>query len=105
MLALLMQALLPALAGAAVESSQRSIEVCASSGVKWVQLDHISTTEQQHPAEHCALCAATGAASEFDVHRFLPALAPTTYPVSSRVDAFGVFPGHALRSRAPPSLS
>ena len=105
MLALLLQTLLPALGGAAADGSGRWIEVCASSGVKWVQLDHDSTVQQHGAAEHCVLCAATGAVPEFDVQRYLPVLAANTHFVSSRADAVGVYPGHALRSRAPPSLS
>jgi hypothetical protein len=105
MLALLLQTLLPALGGAAADGSGRWIEVCASSGVKWVQLDHDSTVQQHGAAEHCVLCAATGAVPEFDVQRYLTALAANTYLVPKRVDAFGVFPGHTQRSRAPPAQS
>ena len=105
LLALLLQSLLPALGGAAAEASNRWIEVCASSGVKWVKLDQGSPAQQHSAADHCVLCAATGAAPEFDVQRYLTALAATTYLVPKRVDAFGVFPGHAQRSRAPPVLS
>ena len=105
LLALLLQSLLPALGGAAAEASNRWIEVCASSGVKWVKLDQGSSAQQHTAADHCVLCAATGAAPEFDVQRYLTALAATTYLVPKRVDAFGVFPGHAQRSRAPPVLS
>jgi Protein of unknown function (DUF2946) len=105
LLALLLQTLLPALGGAAAEASNRWIEVCASSGVKWVKLDQGSPAQQHSAADHCVLCAATGAAPEFDVQRYLTAFAATTYLVQKRVDAFGVFPGHAQRSRAPPVLS
>lgn len=105
LLALLMQTLLPALGGAAADASHRWIEVCASSGVKWVQLDQGTTAKQHVAADHCVLCATTGAVPEFDVQRYLPALAATVYLVPSRVDAFGVFPGHSQRSRAPPVLS
>lgn len=105
MLALLLQTLLPALGGAAADGSGRWIEVCASSGVKWVQLDHDSTVQQHGAAEHCVLCAATGAVPEFDVQRYLPVLAANTHFVSTRADAVGVYPGHALHSRAPPAIS
>jgi len=105
LLALLMQTLLPALGGAASEASNRWIEVCASSGVKWVQLDQGAPTIQHIASDHCVLCAATGAVPEFDVQRYLPALVATTYLVPSRVDAFSVFPGHSQRTRAPPVLS
>jgi len=105
LLALLLQTLLPALGGAAADASSRWIEVCASSGVKWVQLDHDAPKQQHSASDHCVLCAATGAVPEFDVQRYLTALAATTYLVPKRVDAFGVFPGHAQRSRAPPVFS
>jgi hypothetical protein len=105
LLALLLQSLLPALGGAATEASNRWIEVCASSGVKWVKLDQGSPAQQHSAADHCVLCAATGAVPQFDVQRYLTALAATTYLVPKRVDAFGVFPGHAQRSRAPPVQS
>ncbi|MFM7669833.1 MAG: hypothetical protein ACKO71_04680, partial [Betaproteobacteria bacterium] len=47
LVALLLQTMLPALGGASDEASNRWIEVCASSGVKWVQLNHDSP-KQQH---------------------------------------------------------
>ncbi len=105
LLALLLQTLLPALGGATAEASDRWIEVCASSGVKWVKLDQGSSAQQHSAADHCVLCAATGVVPEFDVQRYLPVFAANTYLVPSRVDALGVFPGHAQRSRAPPVLS
>jgi len=105
LLALLLQTLLPALGGAAADASSRWIEVCASSGVKWVQIDHDAPAQQHSASDHCVLCAATGAVPEFDVQRYLTALAATTYLVPKRVDAFGVFPGHSQRSRAPPVFS
>ncbi|MFZ9366681.1 MAG: DUF2946 family protein [Burkholderiaceae bacterium] len=105
LLSLLLQTMLPALGGAAVEASSRWIEVCASSGVKWVQLDHDAPKPQHGAADHCVLCAATGAVPEFDVQRYLSALTATIYLVPSRVDAFGVYPGHIQRSRAPPVFS
>jgi hypothetical protein len=105
LVALLLQTMLPALGGASAEASNRWIEVCASSGVKWVQLNHDSPKQQHTAADHCVLCAATGAVPEFDVQRYLPALAANTYLVPKRVDAFGVFPGYAQRSRAPPVFS
>ena len=105
LLALLLQTLLPALGGATAEASSRGIEGGASSGVKWVKLDQGAPSQQHTAADHCVMCAATGAAPEFDAKRYLTALAATTYLVPKRVDASGVFPGHAQRSRAPPILS
>ena len=105
LVALLLQTMLPALGGASAEASNRWIEVCASSGVKWVQLNHDSPKQQHTAADHCVLCAATGAVPEFDVQRYLPVLAANTYLVPKRVDAFGAFPGHSQRSRAPPVFS
>ena len=105
LLALLLQTLLPALGGAAADASSRWIEVCATSGVKWVQLDHDAPTQQHSASDHCVLCAATGAVPEFDVRHHLLAVAANSVSVPTRADPFGVFRGHAQRSRAPPVLS
>lgn len=104
LLALMLQSLLPAMASAAAGASGRWIEVCASSGVKWVQLD--TQSADAHLADgHCLLCTATGAAPDFDARRYLPP--QTTAPMALALIAMdpGVFPGHALHSRAPPAFS
>jgi hypothetical protein len=105
LLAMLLQALLPALGGAAADASSRWIEVCASSGVKWVQLDHDAPKQQHSASDHCVLCAATGAVPAFDVRHYLPVLAANSFSFLTRIDAFGVYRGHSQRSRAPPALS
>jgi hypothetical protein len=100
--ALMLQTLLPAMAGAVSEGSGRWIEVCANSGVKWVKLD-AQTSAVEHASDgHCVLCAATGAAPDFDVHRYLQTQAVEARPLLAAFVAPRAFPGHALRSRAPP---
>lgn len=103
--ALLLQMVLPAIAGAMSGSGERWIEVCAASGVKWVKLDHAAPDGQHAAADHCVLCAATGAAPEFDAARYLKsALAESTSALLLPA-FFPIFPGHSLRSRAPPAFS
>lgn len=103
--ALLLQTLLPAIAGAASVSGGRWIEVCAASGVKWVKLDHASGAGQQAAADHCPLCAATGALPEFDAAHYLKSATVDGPAASPLAASFLTFPGHRLRSRAPPRLS
>ncbi len=103
--ALLLQTMLPAIAGAASVSGGRWIEVCAASGVKWVKLDHASAAGQQAAADHCALCAATGALPEFDAARYLKSAAVDVPAATPLAATFQTFPGHLLRSRAPPRIS
>ncbi len=101
--ALMLQSLLPAVAGVLSSGSGRWIEVCANSGVKWVKLD-TQPAGAEHAADgHCLLCAATGAAPDFDAGRYLQTQAVDARPSLSSFVAPRVFPGHALRSRAPPS--
>ncbi len=105
LLALLLQTVLPAIAAAASDSGSRWTEVCAASGVKWVKLDQGSAAEQHAATDHCVLCAATGAAPEFDVSRYLKPSLPEAQASSPPAAAFPTYPGHSLRSRAPPHLS
>ncbi len=103
---LLLQTLLPALAGAAVGSSERWVEVCAVSGVKWVKLDQVAGSSQHGgTADHCVLCAATGALPEFDASPYLSLPVADARPVPSFDSAVPAYSGHDLRARAPPSLS
>ncbi len=102
---LLLQSLLPALAGAATVSSERWVEVCAVSGVKWVKLDPAAGGGQHGADDHCVMCAATGALPEFDVRPYLSAPVADARPVHAFDTAVQVYPGHDLRARAPPSLS
>ena len=102
---LLLQMLLPALAGAATGSPERWVEVCAASGVKWVKLDPGAAGSQHGTGDHCVLCAATGAAPEFDARLYLSAPVAFARPVPFFASAVPAYPGHDLRARAPPSLS
>jgi len=108
--ALMLQSLLPAMAGALTDGPDRWIEVCAGSGVKWVKIDrgnvdpHAATGEHASDG-HCLLCAATGAVPEFDARRHLQAHANDARPTVIAASPRRVFPGHALRSRAPPVFS
>lgn len=105
LLALLMQTLLPAVAGVRGGSESRLIEVCAASGIKWVKLDPAQSSAPHAAGDHCMLCAATGAMPGFDAGRFLRAELTTERPQPALISVAFAFPGHALRSRAPPSLS
>ena len=104
--ALLLQCLMPAIASVRAADSARWIEICVSSGVKWVQMADAADAQSAHTAtDHCVLCAATGAAPEFDVHDYLSDSA-TDMP-SIRRDRTPVLTFFALQrqSRAPPSFS
>lgn len=104
--ALLLQCLMPAIASVRAADSARWIEVCVSSGVKWVQMADAGHAESAHAAaDHCVLCAATGAAPEFDVSPYLSGVstfATPSQPDRTPVRSFTAFHQH---SRAPPSLS
>ncbi len=103
--ALMLQSLLPAMAGALTDGSGRWIEVCAGSGVKWVKIDQHPAADEHASDGHCLLCAATGAAPEFDARRHLLPQGRDARPVAMAAVPHRVFPGHALRSRAPPAFS
>jgi hypothetical protein len=105
LLALMLQSLLPAIAGSLSGGSGRWIEVCASSGVKWVKLDQQTAAGEHAGNGHCLLCAATGAAPDFDVHHYLQADACDARPTWHAVPTQARYPGHALQSRAPPLFS
>ncbi len=101
--ALLLQSLMPAIAGVRSDDGTRWAEVCVSSGVKWVQMPDASEPQLSHvAADHCVLCAATGAAPEFDVRTYLSDVA-TDQP-SIRRDRTPVltFSAFQRQSRAPP---
>lgn len=101
--ALLLQSLMPAIAGVRSGDGTRWAEVCVSSGVKWVQTSDASEAQLSHgAADHCVLCAATGAAPEFDVRIYLTDVA--TDDPSTRRDRTPVLTLSAFQqqSRAPP---
>lgn len=103
--ALLMQAMLPAWLAARAQSSARWIEVCSIAGLQWVKADQATDTASHVAADHCALCAASGALPGFDVDPYLRAgLSDATAPAATRPRLIA-FPGHALRARAPPAFS
>ena len=103
--ALLAQILLPAIAGAASASGERWIEVCAASGAKWIKLDDASAGDEHAAADHCMLCAATGATPEFDSTRYLKAALADAQAAALLAASLQTYPSHILRSRAPPKLS
>ncbi len=107
--ALLLQSLLPAFAGMRSEQGARWIEVCVNSGIKWVNLDAGKSDSLPHVAgahaDHCVLCAATGPVPEFDALHFLPVQPVAAVTLPSLALPVAAFPGHALRSRAPPAFS
>ncbi len=107
--ALLLQSLLPAFAGMRSEQGARWIEVCVNSGIKWVKLDAGKADSLPHAAgshaDHCVLCAATGPVSEFDARRYLSVQSATALTLPALAAPVMAFPGHALRSRAPPAFS
>ncbi len=103
--ALMLQSLLPAMAGALTHGADRWIEVCAGSGVKWVKIDQHAATGEHASDGHCLLCAATGAEPDFDACAHLQAHGSDARPDVTATEPRRVFPGHALRSRAPPALS
>ena len=104
--ALLLQSLMPAMAGVRAGDGTRWTEVCVSSGVKWVPMSDAGEPQFSHAAaDHCVLCAATGAAPEFDVRTYLSDSA--TDSLSLRRDRTPVltFSAFQRQSRAPPSFS
>jgi hypothetical protein len=105
LLALLMQALLPAWAAARTQSPASWVEVCSVSGLKWVKADQAPDTVSHAAADHCALCATSGATPGFDVNPYLHTGLSDASPRAISSPLVIAFPGHALRSRAPPSFS
>ncbi len=107
--ALLLQSLLPAFAAVRAEQGSRWIEVCVSSGIKWVKLDTGKADSAPHAAnahaDHCVLCAATGPEADYDVTHYLPAQSAAIVVLPALSVPVTAFPGHALRSRAPPVFS
>lgn len=103
--ALLMQAMLPAWSAARAQSSARWIEVCSVAGLQWVKADQSPDTASHAAADHCMLCAVSGGLPEFDVSPYLRAGLSESALLAAAGPLIVAFPGHALRSRAPPSFS
>ncbi len=103
--ALLLQMVLPAIASAASPTSERWVEVCAASGVKWVKVDAGHDDQQHAASDHCVLCAASGPVPEFDVRRYLPTEIGNPHLAQYSAGFIPSFPGHATHSRAPPTFS
>lgn len=103
--ALLLQAIAPALA-TSFKNDQHWVEVCSTSGPKWVSVDDAasaSDADGHSSGKHCLFCLASPALIEFDA----PAFAGTREPVAFSAPA--AFPpvsilqiGRTIRSRAPP---
>ena len=107
--ALLLQSLLPAFAAVRAEQGARWIEVCVSSGIKWVKLDTASHESAPQAAaahaDHCVLCAATGPEADYDASQYLAAPTAAMVVLPALPSPVTAYPGHALRSRAPPVFS
>jgi len=104
--ALLLQSLMPAMAGMRSGDGMRWAEVCVSSGVKWVQMSDASQAQFSHvAADHCVLCAATGAADEFDVSAYLSDVATDSPSIRRDRTPVLTFFAFQRQSRAPPIFS
>lgn len=106
LLALVLQCLLPAIASVRAADSARWIEVCASSGVKWVQMADAGEAPSAHSAgDHCVLCSITGATPEFDVRRYLSKVSTFAVPALPDRTLVPRFSAFQRQSRAPPRIS
>lgn len=104
--ALLLQSLMPAMAGVRSGDGTRWTEVCVSSGVKWVPMSDAGEPQFSHAAaDHCVLCAATGAAPEFDVRAYLSESATDRFTFRRDRTPVLTFSAFQRHSRAPPSFS
>jgi hypothetical protein len=107
--ALLLQAVLPAWAINKVTSGSHSIEICTSTGTKWIQTssaDSQSFPSSHDASQHCVFCSTTGASNEFNAGDFLSFHA-SQYQTALITDSDFIvqFLGHSKFSRAPPSHS
>lgn len=105
LLVLLMQALLPAMAAVRAQPQAAWVEVCSVSGLQRIRTDQPQDTASHTAADHCMLCAVSGAVPAFDVSPFLHAGLSEVSPVEKVGTQIVVFPGHALLARAPPAFS
>ena len=106
--AILLQAAGPILAAYQHKTGARWTEICSTSGSKWVastDVDKLSGAGAHVGSDHCVFCGSTGAAHEFDVSHYLPALLSSNLPVTGvQCDAASRYAGHAILSRAPPAF-
>lgn len=109
--ALLLQIALPSWAafGAGGASSKAGwMEICAAGGIQWVKVsqpgpsDSPVAAEHQSGHEHCLLCAATGAAPEFNARHHLHSSLRDEQIAASPAPAHRWYAGHSILSRAPP---
>lgn len=104
--AILLQAFLPAWAAMQKVGQADWMEVCVSSGIKWVKLTESGHAGAQSASNHCLYCAVTGAAPEFDASIYLlDARRCRDYALIPPISVATAYPGHSLQSRAPPSFS
>jgi len=105
--ALLLQCLMPAIASVRAADSARWIEVCVNSGVKWVKMadaaDAADARSAHSATDHCVLCAATGAAPEFDVRPYLSGFSTFALPSQPDRTLVRTFTAFHQHSRAPPT--
>jgi hypothetical protein len=107
--ALLLQSGVTAWAINKVSGDSHRIEICTSSGTKWVQTttaDGKSIPVSHDASQHCVFCNIAGTGLEFNVSDFLSfhsSQYQTVLPTCS--DLVIQFLGHSKLSRAPPSLS
>jgi hypothetical protein len=103
--ALLLQTVLPVVAGATSYSSGQWIEVCAASGAKWIKLDPDTAGHSQAHSDHCVFCAATGAAPEFDAALYLRVAATEVLLGANQQSYFSSNTDRLALARAPPCSS
>lgn len=102
---LLMQVALPSWAALGVAGKAGWMEICAASGLQWVQLNQPDGVAADHQTahDHCLLCASTGASPAFDARTYLDdqlrEATNTPFPQA----AHRWYAGHAILSRAPPA--
>jgi len=105
--AVLLQAVLPLLGmQRGGEGRGHWIEVCASSGVRWIRLPEAgkpapaSSEDAEHP---CAFCVAGEPPERFDASAWLARLPEPSHDTAKPADECTQrFAGHQLRARAPP---
>lgn len=99
----LLQALLPVALQAKEHGSW--VEICVASGSKWVKQEPGTSSSAHAAVDHCVLCAATGARSEFDAQLHLLPLVSSPPFLSKTLVFLPGFPRQALRARGPPHFS